>query len=647
MSTEDLLLRLKRDLAPEAGAQDRIRARLRARMEAPQALRDVRHILTPTSQAKRAIWERISSSLLPARAHGILTEVRGWFVAPRDLKALLWRRLSPELVSVTPTRSVFWGVKWIATAVVFAFIVQMSPQILWAPRSVAVSETMLLPHGDVSILVDDVWQPVNEEVTLRSGMRIKTGSDGQAGIVLGDDGVVRLDHDTMIDLVDLSDRMEPATELVPTLSLFTGRVWIQGLIPAKLRGLTVFTPVGLVTVNGGSVSIGGDRTMRAEVYDRSAVVTRGGKDIPLVAGEWILLKATGTPFAQKLQDDAYSAPWVQGNLTLDAVHRKEIAALQQARLAQRARILPTSSLYPVKRVVEAVDLFLTVGEEAKLQKQLQHADERLTEAAALLAQGQTGAVAIPLQEYRSTLVAVATGSGDSTLAQFLLKQVVSQNASDLAATLPGDQGYLLKQIVLETSSAVADGNAPEDARSSRLLDTLSVLTQNVETGNLQALPDMWAQLQPQLQILKGNSSALPPETKRQATAALEMLALALDKQEETGLTQKVDPVLLQQIAAYLPTEETPSLSESEVQQIVAGIKQRIFVYHLTQARLNQFTQEMKQLEGHIDQGRILRRLYFALPGGPENFPERVRQEIIRLAWQRASQNSGGCASCGL
>ncbi|MFA5273041.1 MAG: hypothetical protein WC353_02660, partial [Candidatus Peribacter sp.] len=58
---------------------------------------------------------------------------------------------------------------------------------------------------------------------------------------------------------------------------------------------------------------------------------------------------------------------------------------------------------------------------------------------------------------------------------------------------------------------------------------------------------------------------------------------------------------------------------------------------LPDTRLNQFTQELKMLEGHADQGRILRRLYFALPGGPENFPERVRQEIIRLGWEKAGQ----------
>ncbi|OIO55758.1 hypothetical protein AUJ46_00485 [Candidatus Peregrinibacteria bacterium CG1_02_54_53] len=640
MSAEDLLLRLQRDLTPDAGAQSRVRTRLQAMVSAPEALRAAKAILTPTPEAKHAIWQRISSSLLANRAHGFLVELRGWFVTPEGLSRVLWQRFSPELVPVRQTRHVFWGVKWVAAAVLLVFVGQMTPRILWAPYSAAGSEAMLLPHGSVSILVDEVWRPVTEEVALRAGMRIRTAEDGQASIVLGDDGVVRLDHGTMIDLVDISDRMEPATELVPTLSIYTGRLWLQGLVPSNLRGITVFTPVGLVTVNGGSVSIEGERDVRVEVYDRSAQVTREGKNLPLVAGQWTILRATGTPYAQKLPTTSYQAPWAQGNLTLDAVHRQEIAALQQARLADRARILPTSTLYPVKRAVEAVDLFLTIGGEAKLQKQIQHADARLTEAAALLAQGHTGAVALPLEEYRSTLVSLATGSGDATLAQFLLRQVVSQNASDTAAALPGDQGYMLKKVVLETSSRLADGAAGTitDTRGSLLLDALSVLTQTIETGNLRGLPEMWAELQPEVQILKSqNVATLTPEVRRESSAALEMLALALRKQEELGQTQKVDPILLQQITAYLPIEEAPSLSEAEVQQFVAGIRQRIFAYHLTQSRLNQFVQELRTIEGHPDQGRILRRLYFALPGGPENFPERVRQAIIHLGWKRAAE----------
>lgn len=638
---EDLLTGLRRDLTPSAGAQDRIRARLQARTAAPQALRDVKIILTPTPEAKSAVWARVSASLFAQRAHGFLGELRDLLAAPEELSRTLWRRLSPELRPAEASRHMFWRAKWIAAAVLFVFVAQASPRIFWAPHSIAVSEAMLLPHGDVTILMgDDVWQPVTEEITLRAGMRVRTGESGQASIVLGDDGVVRMDHETMIDLVDISDRMQPASELVPTLSLFTGRIWVQGLVPAHLRGLTVFTPVGLVTVNGGSVSVGmeaGD--VRVDVYDRSAQVTRDGREIPLVTGQWTVLRPTSAPYAQKLSASAFQSPWARGNLTLDAVHRQEIAALQQARLAERARILPTSTLYTVKRAVEAVDLFLTVGDEAKMQKQIRHADARLTEAAALLAKGQTGAMALPLEEYRSTLVTIATGSGDTTIAQFLLKQVVAQNTSDIAAALPGDKGYVLKKAVLEASSEVTDHvSAPADARGSLLLDALSVLTQTVETGNLQGLPELWAELQPQIVVLKGQGiSTLQPEVRREASAALEILALAFRKQEQLGQMQKVDPILLQQITAYLPVEAAPSLSEVEVQQIVAEIRQRIFVYHFTQSRLNQFMHEIKAIESHPDQGRILRRLYFALPGGPENFPDRVRQEIIRLGWQRAGE----------
>jgi len=640
MLSEDLLRRLQQDLTPSPGARDRIRMRLQNRVAAPEALRATKALLTPTTQSKRIIWERISASLVSTRAHSVLTSLRAWLVIPEGLDRSLWFRLSPQLQPMQRSRSLFWGMKWVAAAVLVVFVMQLSPRLLMTPQTVAGSESMLLPHGEVSILLDSVWEPVTEEVSLRAGMRIRTGADGQASITLGDDGVVRLDHSTMVDLVDLSDRAEPAGEIVPTLSVYTGRIWMQGLVPASLRGITVFSPVGLITVQEGSVSISGEKSMQVQVYDRRAQVARDGGDTTLVAGETMTLRESGISAVLKIVREEYGSDWVEGNLTLDAIHRQEIAALQQARMAQRARILPTSTLYPVKRAVEAVDLFLTIGEEAKIQKQIQQADTRLTEAAALLANGQTGAVAVPLEEYRSTLVALATGSGDATLAQFLLKQVVAQNTSDISAMLPSDEGYILKKAVLETSTELSNGVvAGEDVRGGLLLDALTTLTQTIDSGNLQALSEVWAQLQPQIQILKtAQALELKPDVRRQSAAMLAALSLSMKKQEVLGQIQKVDPILLQQIMSYLPAEDiAPILNEEDLQILVAGIKQRIFVYHLTQARLNQFSQEIKSLEDNPDHGRILRRLYFALPGGPENFPERVRQEIMKLGWQRASE----------
>ena len=91
------------------------------------------------------------------------------------------------------------------------------------------------------------------------------------------------------------------------------------------------------------------------------------------------------------------------------------------------------------------------------------------------------------------------------------------------------------------------------------------------------------------------------------------------------------------IVAYLPPPlepEPPILAEEEVMRIVQGIRDKIFVYPLRRSRLNQFIVEMKAIEGHPEQGRILRRLAKSLPEGPESFPQRVQKEIVQVRWER-------------
>ncbi|MFA7682490.1 MAG: hypothetical protein WCX61_05695, partial [Candidatus Peribacteraceae bacterium] len=130
---------------------------------------------------------------------------------------------------------------------------------------------------------------------------------------------------------------------------------------------------------------------------------------------------------------------------------------------------------------------------------------------------------------------------------------------------------------------------------------------------------------------------LRPEVRKEAQVLLSELAFTIvNQQEKNGIAE---PLLITEVAAYLPpdVQTIPILTEEEIMTIVQGIKDRIFVYSMQRSRINQLNAEFKSLEGHPDQGRILRRLYFALPGGPEDFPLRVRKEIIRLQWQRAGQ----------
>ena len=57
---------------------------------------------------------------------------------------------------------------------------------------------------------------------------------------------------------------------------------------------------------------------------------------------------------------------------------------------------------------------------------------------------------------------------------------------------------------------------------------------------------------------------------------------------------------------------------------------------MQRSRVNQLIAELRAVRGHPEEGRILRRLYQALPGGPENFPDRIQKEITRLQWETAA-----------
>ena len=71
-------------------------------------------------------------------------------------------------------------------------VVRLSPLLFIAPHSIAQSPFMLLPtRGSVSILIGGVWQPVTEEMSFTKSALIRT-EEGEATLVLHDDGVIRL-----------------------------------------------------------------------------------------------------------------------------------------------------------------------------------------------------------------------------------------------------------------------------------------------------------------------------------------------------------------------------------------------------------------------------------------------------------------------
>lgn len=124
--------------------------------------------------------------------------------------------------------------------------------------------------------------------------------------------------------------------------------------------------------------------------------------------------------------------------------------------------------------------------------------------------------------------------------------------------------------------------------------------------------EMYDSLEPYLSSLEEN--ALKPNVKKEVLLLLSNAAEKLEQQSGTGV---IADELIDELKPYLPSK-TPvivmePLTDEQIDAMIERIRGRIFVFTQPRSRWNQLQYEIKQLSGHPDEGRILRRLYHALP----------------------------------
>jgi hypothetical protein len=637
MTPDSIFRRLQADLSPEHAAKNRVRGILQKRIGASHLLAKATLEATPTRSQHASTWQQIAGRIDSVVAKPLFERIRT-FLAPdvsvqQLTKMHLLSRLEPAPVPLR-VRSY----RWIAAFVIVALLVQISPVLFVATPTIAESAVVLVPTvGQVELSLHNLWQPVGGQVTLNQEVSMRT-QNGEATILLHDNGNVRLANATTLTLHDVSDHSSPSFN-GPTMTLTSGTAWLQGLLPDNVRGFTIATPQGDITVHGGSVSVAvtGSAT-HVEVWDRYATVSGHGKDIALVAGESIDVGDHALSAVHQLPSDAYKGPWVAQNIERDAVHQREMAEMQEERRAAQAGILPTSPLYAVKRAAEAVDVMLTLDPQAKVQKRLDQATTRLNEAAALIAAGDSGAQ-VALDEYKQTLMSVASGSGGDSNTQALVQQTVAENTAQLSAALPDDSSYALKKTVLEASAQIPDGDVgPGDVSGMLLVDTLDALQQAVQSGSGSDVHATLQTLVAYLPSLNSTGSTLKPEVKKEALSLLSDVAAAAQSQTVSGV--RVSSDIASVLSPYLPkvasvparaitvAEVLPSLTDEELDAAVHASLHRIFdIFNMPQSRENQLRIEMKAFQGSPDEGRYLRRLYADLPDGS------TLQQLVRHAIQ--------------
>lgn len=646
MTLENRIQDLANDLAPTGEQQARIRARLQRRIEGPAVLFKAKEEATPVALQKKTVKQHLLDRLQVPGFSSLFDQVRSLLRPSSDVQSSIKQSILARLAPVTPEPLIHSIYKWGAAFVVVVMALRVSPLLFLTPQTIADSSVILQPSATgVELSSHGLWQPVTKELELHDTVLLRT-AEGEATIMLHDDGNVRLAAHTIINLDTVSDQTD-VSSAVPTVTLSTGILWLQALLPDQLPGFVIATAQGTVTAHGGSVSIQAtDKSVHVEAWDRHVTVSHNGQTVSLVAGEYVDLMTDKPMIVQNVSDDAYRTPWIAQNLRRDAVHRREMAQLQQERRAAEAGILPSSPFYAVKRAAENMDVLLTLDPEARAQKRLQQAGIRLNEAAALILQGDSGSN-IPLNEYKQTLLDVASGSGNSAV-QYLVQQTVAENAAQLSAALPDSQLYALKKAVLEASAQISNNVVDErDVSGTLLIDTLDVLQQAIQNNDTAQMKESLQALAPYLPSLQSASgSMLKPEVQKEALSLLSDVAVALHESTKTGTGSAVSADIATQLSDYLPkppaaTEEdtlpritlTPSdapMTEAELAVAVRNALHRVFdIYTMPHSRINALRVEIKKFQGTQDEGRFLRRLYRDMPDN-DTFRQIVRTAIQNL-----------------
>lgn len=629
MNLERSLRGMAENVTPSDGQRRAIKEQLQARI-APNHLLSAVSKAAPSASFRDTLKQKVFRAIRPELGHSIESLASSVDLAPTSLQTLKSVILS-RLEHREKSHSIHVGFKWATAFAMFLVIIRSMPLILLAPATQAEVGVQLVPGGEsVSVFTGGVWIDATETQIISNAVMVRTGNAG-ATLVLNDDGVLRLAPDTTIKIHDISDRPQFQSE-GPTATLIRGKMWTLGLLPPIVEGLVVETSYGTLSVNAGSVSIedDGKGSVTVAVYDRGITLSNGQQTSFLISGEKTTLKEGKTFSIQNMKTQVFSEPWAKSNLAQDAVHRTEIAKLQEDRRTEVAGILPTSFLYPAKRIAEEVDVLFTLTHDGRTEKRIQQANTRLSEAISLIKDGQDTEASAQLAEYKTSLVALASDENDNLVKYLIKKQIADASASlSTVDETPNANIQLLKDAVTQVDAAIPDADLkPRDIEGYVLVDRLTMINQILsqqEDASLAALE--YAEISPYIEGLLADTDGAHPLLQKEARSLLVTTSQLLKTASKTNAGE-VFIAMAEDVDQYLPPEpEQVLVSEEDLNRQVQEMVKRIFIFRQPISRYNQLLAEMRDLESNPNRGTLLRRLKSALP---ERLGEYVNTEVKKL-----------------
>lgn len=605
MIDESFLKRLANDVTPSDDLKSRIAARIQRRIS---PLQQSVNAIVPLPSFKRSLKQR----LLTAIGGDVKELADGVSLSPT--RALSLREMILERLTLQSEPSFMYGsFKWAASFAVFVLLLRAMPLVFLAPATQADIGVQLLPNGDtVSVFVGGVWRSVTSPEVIGGPLMIRTG-ESRATVLLNDDGVIRLEPNTVFKLHDIGDRPQLAST-GPTATLVQGQIWVLGLLPPVVESISIETAQGQVDINSGSAFITEDgKSMTIAVYDRGVTYHHGKQTAFLVSGEKGIVYDSAALSILSMPPRAFAVALVSQNLEQDAVHRAEIAKLQQDRRERMAGILPTSILYSAKRIAEKVDVLFTLTHDGRTEKRIAQADTRLSEAFALIKDGQSTEAAVPLSEYRDSLVAMASGTGDN-LVKYLIKKQIADASASIAPVTSSGKVQLVRSALQVVSASIPDtALQSKDIEGYVLVDKLTEINHTLSVDhNLTGALLAYSDVSPYIRTLLSEDGT-HPLLQKEAKSLLVSTASLL-KEVGKGSQNKIYLAAETDLDQYLPPEqESLLMTEAALDGTVQSIVGRILIFKSPLSRYNQLIHEMSELKGNPNRGTLLRRLYRALP----------------------------------
>lgn len=505
--------------------------------------------------AKKRIWNRMQSKL-PDRG---LSSYQSLLSTIRDTSSPAVSRLSrvqhkEHLLDVLPDRvAPAFSLRriWSVGSLIAVLSVILMPVLQKVPMASA-SSVNKLEVVEGQVLVNGTL--VTENRLIEEGDRVETLEGAVAHLYFVDDSRMTLAPQTVVDIVDTQINPLNRADTKVTVNQESGRAWVQ-----VLNLVSSNDSYFLVTFPDGEVQVDTRASFDLAVGEETRVsVARNLVDLSLSGEETAYAGTLGQGAeiikdADSIQTETIPAEreeelWWEFNYTYGNTYAQVLDDQYKEETTLHATILPTHPLYFLKTFREDVQVSLAFTSSAKEDLLVQQAENRLNEAQALFAQGETEVAQETLDEYQATVEEALIDTDNPVL---LAKLEVTQK--QMLTTAGVDENTVLLEDQLASSSVLLSSSLEDKTEvkmlsASQKLDRVPDLISNGDYE--QALSDLLAYQAESLSILT-ELEDVPMEERIEVVSAL--------------LDQKLEDIQHLRVIASMP--ETAELVNIDTQML--------------------------------------------------------------------------------